>query len=168
MKLILFVLKNKEEGVEKKEGEGAARKPIRETFFGSAGIRVSSQTASPLAGPMRGPKTPPATARFHQTLVRLTTRRSGDIAPVTEKGCLKFLYLPRSEHEHMDIVIIGGGIGGLTLALSLHLRGIPRRVYESAPEGEELGVGITPLPHRMRELTALGPPQALATHPAHN
>jgi hypothetical protein len=34
MKLVLFVLKNKEKGVEKKEGEGAARKPIRETFFG--------------------------------------------------------------------------------------------------------------------------------------
>src|SRR6478752_2035311 len=45
-----------------------------------------------------------------------------------KKGCLKFLYVPRSEHEHMDIVIIGGGIGGLTLALSLNLRGIPCRV----------------------------------------
>jgi len=46
----------------------------------------------------------------------------------------------------MDIVIIGGGIGGLTLALALHLRGIPCRVYESAPEVKELGVGITLLP----------------------
>jgi hypothetical protein len=70
MKLILFVLKNKEEGVEKKEGEGAARKPIRETFFGSAGIRVSSQTASPLAplGPMQGPKTPPQQRDFTKHL----------------------------------------------------------------------------------------------------
>jgi hypothetical protein len=68
MKLILFVLKNKEEGVEKKEGEGAARKPIRETFFGSAGIRVSSQTASPLAGPMQGPKTPPQQRDFTEHL----------------------------------------------------------------------------------------------------
>jgi hypothetical protein len=34
MKLALFVLKNKEEGVEKKEGEEVARKAIRETFFG--------------------------------------------------------------------------------------------------------------------------------------
>jgi NADPH-dependent 2,4-dienoyl-CoA reductase/sulfur reductase-like enzyme len=91
---------------------------------------------------MQGPKTPPQQLDFHQTLVRLTTRRTGDIAPVTEKGWLKFLYVPRNEHEHMDIVIIGGGIGGLTLALALHLRGIPCRVYESAPEVKELGVGI--------------------------
>jgi 2-polyprenyl-6-methoxyphenol hydroxylase-like FAD-dependent oxidoreductase len=33
----------------------------------------------------------------------------------------------------MDIAIVGGGIGGLTLALSLHERGIPCRVYEGAP-----------------------------------
>ena len=46
---------------------------------------------SPL-GPMQGPKTPPQQRDFHQTLVRLTTRRSGDIAPVREKGCLNFLY----------------------------------------------------------------------------
>ena len=47
----------------------------------------------------------------------------------------------------MDIAIIGGGIGGLTLALALHQRGLPCRVYESAPEVRELGVGITLLPH---------------------
>jgi 2-polyprenyl-6-methoxyphenol hydroxylase-like FAD-dependent oxidoreductase len=56
----------------------------------------------------------------------------------------------------MDIAIVGGGIGGLTLALALHQRGIPCRVYESAPEVKELGVGITLLPHAMREMTALG------------
>src|SRR5262249_41959023 len=70
MKLILFVLKNKEEGVEKKEGEGAARKPIRETFFGSAGIRVSSQTASPLApwGRCRARRLPPQQRDFTKHL----------------------------------------------------------------------------------------------------
>jgi len=55
-----------------------------------------------------------------------------------------------------DIAIVGGGIAGLALALGLHSRGIAARVYEVAPEVKELGVGITILPHAMRELTALG------------
>jgi 2-polyprenyl-6-methoxyphenol hydroxylase-like FAD-dependent oxidoreductase len=62
----------------------------------------------------------------------------------------------------MDIAIVGGGIGGLTLALALHQRGIPCCVYEGAPEVKELGVGITLLPHGMRELTALGLGEVLA------
>jgi 2-polyprenyl-6-methoxyphenol hydroxylase-like FAD-dependent oxidoreductase len=62
----------------------------------------------------------------------------------------------------MEIAIVGGGIGGLVLALGLHQRGIPCRVYEGAPEVRELGVGITLLPHAMRELTALGLGEALA------
>ena len=56
----------------------------------------------------------------------------------------------------MTIAIVGGGICGLSLALNLHARNIPCRVYEAAPELKELGVGITLLPHAMRELTALG------------
>ncbi|MEA2874155.1 MAG: 5-methylphenazine-carboxylate 1-monooxygenase [Hyphomicrobiales bacterium] len=54
------------------------------------------------------------------------------------------------------IAIVGGGICGLSLALNLHARGIACRVYEAAPEVKELGVGITLLPHAMRELSALG------------
>jgi 2-polyprenyl-6-methoxyphenol hydroxylase-like FAD-dependent oxidoreductase len=56
----------------------------------------------------------------------------------------------------MMIAIVGGGICGLSLALNLHARGIACRVYEVAPELKELGVGITLLPHAMREFTALG------------
>src|SRR6188768_3241138 len=56
----------------------------------------------------------------------------------------------------MEIAIIGGGICGLSLALNLKERGIACRVYERAPELKELGVGITLLPHAMREFTALG------------
>jgi 2-polyprenyl-6-methoxyphenol hydroxylase-like FAD-dependent oxidoreductase len=55
-----------------------------------------------------------------------------------------------------DIVIVGAGIGGLALALGLHQRGIASRIYEVVPELKELGVGITILPHAMRELSALG------------
>ncbi len=54
------------------------------------------------------------------------------------------------------ILIVGGGIGGLTLALSLHQAGIACRVFEAAPEIKPLGVGINLLPHAMREYTELG------------
>jgi len=56
----------------------------------------------------------------------------------------------------MTIVVVGAGICGLSLALNLHARGIACRVYEAAPQVKELGVGITLLPHGMREFTALG------------
>jgi 2-polyprenyl-6-methoxyphenol hydroxylase-like FAD-dependent oxidoreductase len=56
----------------------------------------------------------------------------------------------------MRIAIVGGGIAGLAFALALHRRGLACTVYESAREVKELGVGITLLPHGMRELTALG------------
>jgi 2-polyprenyl-6-methoxyphenol hydroxylase-like FAD-dependent oxidoreductase len=55
-----------------------------------------------------------------------------------------------------EVLIVGAGICGLTLALNLHKRGVPCRVFERAPEMKELGVGITLLPHGMREFTALG------------
>jgi 2-polyprenyl-6-methoxyphenol hydroxylase-like FAD-dependent oxidoreductase len=56
----------------------------------------------------------------------------------------------------MKIAIVGGGICGLSLALNLRQRGIECRVYERAPEIKPLGVGITLLPHAMREFSGLG------------
>src|SRR3569832_1674266 len=56
----------------------------------------------------------------------------------------------------MSIAIVGGGIGGLALALSRHRLGLECDVYETAPEVREIGVGITLLPHAMRELALLG------------
>jgi 2-polyprenyl-6-methoxyphenol hydroxylase-like FAD-dependent oxidoreductase len=61
----------------------------------------------------------------------------------------------------MRIAIVGGGIGGLALALGLQQRGITCDVYEAAPQVREIGVGITLLPHAMRELAALGLQPAL-------
>ena len=55
-----------------------------------------------------------------------------------------------------DVLIVGGGIGGLALALSLHQAGISARVFEAAPDVLPLGVGINLLPHAMRELSELG------------
>jgi len=57
----------------------------------------------------------------------------------------------------MKVAIIGGGIGGMSLALSLVAAGLDDvDVYESAPAIRELGVGINVLPHAIRELTELG------------
>ena len=56
----------------------------------------------------------------------------------------------------MTVLIAGGGIGGLTLALSLHQIGIPAKVFESVAELKPLGVGINVLPHAVRELIELG------------
>ena len=55
-----------------------------------------------------------------------------------------------------DILVVGAGIGGLTLALALHARGLSCRLFEAAPEFRPLGVGINMLPHAIRELGALG------------
>jgi 2-polyprenyl-6-methoxyphenol hydroxylase-like FAD-dependent oxidoreductase len=56
----------------------------------------------------------------------------------------------------MTVLIAGGGIGGLTLALSLHQIGLPCRVFESVSALKPLGVGINVLPHAVRELIELG------------
>jgi len=61
----------------------------------------------------------------------------------------------------MRVTIVGGGIGGLALALGLRQRGIACEVYEQAAEIRELGVGITLLPHATKELAALGLQPAL-------
>ncbi|WP_342050398.1 MULTISPECIES: flavin-dependent oxidoreductase [unclassified Cupriavidus] len=58
--------------------------------------------------------------------------------------------------KECEVMIIGGGIGGLTLALALHDAGIDCRVYEAAPELRPLGVGINILPHATRVLGQLG------------
>jgi 5-methylphenazine-1-carboxylate 1-monooxygenase len=56
----------------------------------------------------------------------------------------------------VKIAIVGGGIGGLSLALSLHRHGLICDVYETVAAVREIGVGITLLPHAMRELAELG------------
>ena len=56
----------------------------------------------------------------------------------------------------MKVIIAGGGIGGLSAALSLHQVGIEVEIYEQARELRELGVGINMLPHAVKELASLG------------
>jgi 5-methylphenazine-1-carboxylate 1-monooxygenase len=56
----------------------------------------------------------------------------------------------------MKVLVIGGGIGGLTSALSLAAAGIEVEVFEKAPTIQAVGVGINLQPNAVRELTELG------------
>jgi 5-methylphenazine-1-carboxylate 1-monooxygenase len=59
-------------------------------------------------------------------------------------------------NRDIEIAIVGGGIVGLTAALSLHAAGFRPTVYEAVSNPAPLGVGINLLPHAVRELTELG------------
>jgi 5-methylphenazine-1-carboxylate 1-monooxygenase len=58
------------------------------------------------------------------------------------------------------VIIAGGGIGGLTTALTLHQIGVPCIVFEAVRELRPLGVGINLQPNAVRELYDLGFTQA--------
>ncbi len=62
-----------------------------------------------------------------------------------------------SEHtKDLQVLIAGGGIGGLTTALYLHKAGIPVKVFESVGNPSPLGVGINIQPHAVKRLFSLG------------
>ena len=54
------------------------------------------------------------------------------------------------------VIIAGGGIGGLTLALTLHQIGVPFLVLETSHTMRPIGVGINIQPNAVRELFELG------------
>jgi 2-polyprenyl-6-methoxyphenol hydroxylase-like FAD-dependent oxidoreductase len=54
------------------------------------------------------------------------------------------------------VLIAGGGIAGLAMALTLHQIGVPFHVFEASREMRPLGVGINLQPHGVRELFDLG------------
>ncbi len=56
----------------------------------------------------------------------------------------------------LPVLIAGGGIGGLSVALTLHQIGVPCVVLESVPEIRPIGVGINLQPNAVRELYELG------------
>ena len=59
------------------------------------------------------------------------------------------------------IAIVGGGIGGLTLAVALRQRDIEADVYEQAPELAEIGAAVALSANSTRELRRLGMLDAL-------
>jgi 2-polyprenyl-6-methoxyphenol hydroxylase-like FAD-dependent oxidoreductase len=56
----------------------------------------------------------------------------------------------------MNVVIIGGGIGGLTTAIALRQRGFDVQIYEQAPEIRPVGKGIWVPTNAMLVLDRLG------------
>jgi salicylate hydroxylase len=56
----------------------------------------------------------------------------------------------------LRIAIIGGGIGGLTLAIALRQRGLAAEVFEQAPELTEIGAAVALSANSTRELRPLG------------
>jgi 2-polyprenyl-6-methoxyphenol hydroxylase-like FAD-dependent oxidoreductase len=54
------------------------------------------------------------------------------------------------------VLVAGAGIGGLSVALTLHQIGVPCLVFESVTTPKPLGVGINLQPNAVRELYELG------------
>ena len=58
--------------------------------------------------------------------------------------------------DRRPVLVAGGGIGGLSVALTLHQIGVPCLVLESVQHLRPLGVGINLQPNAVRELYELG------------
>ena len=58
--------------------------------------------------------------------------------------------------------VVGGGIGGLSAACALRLRGIDVMVFEQAAALGEIGAGLTIFPNSLRQLERMGLGEALA------
>ena len=56
----------------------------------------------------------------------------------------------------LSVGVVGGGIGGLAAALSLHRAGFDVHVYEQAGSVSEIGAGIQVSPNATRVLYGLG------------
>jgi salicylate hydroxylase len=56
----------------------------------------------------------------------------------------------------IEVLVVGGGLGGLTTALSLRDRGMRVTVLEQAPQLGEIGAGIQTAPNASRILMGLG------------
>lgn len=76
---------------------------------------------------------------------------------VARSGCRPGRFVegrPRSMGP--KIAIIGGGIGGLTVAVALARKGVAAEVYEQAPVLEEAGAGVGLWPNALMALEPIG------------
>ena len=61
-----------------------------------------------------------------------------------------------TDWKDRNVLIVGGGIGGLAAALALARRGIPSQLIEQAAEFKEIGAGIQLGPNVFWMFEALG------------
>ena len=73
--------------------------------------------------------------------------KSADVTDVYSEGMAK---------SAMRVAVVGGGIGGLSLALALRERGLQADVFEQAPELTEIGAAIALSANAIREFARLG------------
>ncbi|KAI7774814.1 hypothetical protein LA080_007784 [Diaporthe eres] len=62
-----------------------------------------------------------------------------------------------TSQKPFTIAIVGGGIGGVALAIGLAARNVPFHIYESAPSFGEIGAGVTFGPNVIRAMHGLSP-----------
>jgi len=64
--------------------------------------------------------------------------------------------------KRLRAAVVGGGIGGLAAACSLHRKGVEVMVFEQAETLGEIGAGLTIFPNSLRQLERMGLGEALA------
>src|SRR5579859_1075004 len=103
-----------------------------------------------------------ASLRKQSTIAHGTCRRT----LASYNGRLRSLRM--TDWKDQQVLIVGGGIGGLAAALALGRQGIRSQVIEQAPEFKEIGAGIQLGPNVFRMFEVLGltePIGALAVFP---
>lgn len=63
----------------------------------------------------------------------------------------------RMESKNFTVAIVGGGIGGLALAIGLLQRNIAVQIYEAAPAFKEIGLGLSIGPAAYRAMPLIDP-----------
>ncbi|KAL1311498.1 hypothetical protein AAFC00_001621 [Neodothiora populina] len=63
----------------------------------------------------------------------------------------------KNERVNPRVAIVGGGIGGLCLAIGLHNHNVEFHIYEAAPEFSEIGAGVGLAPNAQRAMSLIDP-----------